>query len=163
MLRDELTAAYRAGDVGAVIAAGEKIMHLHRDIDKLAGCHKQFRLDKWISDAEAMAVNEEEKAYYARNARTIITTWGYKSNIRDYAARQWNGLVYSYYAPRWDMYIYELAMCLMEGREYDQTAFFKQLEEFENNWAMNGGEFIHIEQNDPYPLCLELAAKWFCP
>ena len=161
VLRDELTAAYRAGDVGAVIAAGEKIMHMHRDIDKLAGCHPQFRLDKWIADAEDLALNEEEKAYYARNARTIITTWGYKSNIRDYAARQWNGLVQSYYAPRWDMYIAELANCLMDGREYDQTAFFKQLEEFENNWAINGGNMMVREPSDPYELSVSLYNKWF--
>lgn len=161
VLRDELTAAYRAGDVGAVIAAGEKIMHMHRDIDELAGCHPQLRLDKWISDAEALALNEEEKAYYARNARTIITTWGYKSNIRDYAARQWNGLVQSYYAPRWDMYIAELANCLMDGREYDQTAFFKQLEEFENNWAINGGNMMVREPSDPYELSVSLYNKWF--
>ena len=161
VLRDELTAAYRSGDVGAVISAGEKIMHMHRDIDKLASCHPQLRLDKWIADAEAMALNDEEKAYYARNARTIVTTWGYKSNIRDYAARQWGGLVHSYYAPRWDMYINELASCLEEGREYDQDKFFKQLEEFENNWAMNGGSNLEHGPMDAYALSKELAEKWF--
>ena len=161
VLRDELTAAYRSGDIGAVISAGEKIMHMHRDIDKLASCHPQLRLDKWIADAEAMALNDEEKAYYARNARTIVTTWGHKSNIRDYAARQWSGLVHSYYAPRWDMYINELASCLEEGREYDQDKFFRQLEEFENNWAINGGSTLEYGPMDAYVLCQELAEKWF--
>ena len=59
------------------------------------------------------------------------------------------------------MYIYELAMCLMEGREYDQTAFFKQLEEFENNWAMNGGNRLIMQPSDPYELSVFLFNKWF--
>ena len=161
VLRDELTAAYRSGDKNAVRAAGEKIKLMHSDIDKLAGCHPQLRLDKWIADAESLALNDEEKAYYARNARTIVTTWGYKSNIRDYAARQWNGLIQSYYAPRWEMYVEELISCLEEGREYDQTTFFQKLEEFENNWAMNGGNTLDHGPVDSYQLCLELAEKWF--
>ena len=161
VLRDELTAAYRAGDVDGVRTAGEKMRQMHADLDALTACHPQLRLDKWIADAEALALNEEEKAYYARNARTIITTWGYKSNIRDYASRQWSGLIQSYYAPRWEMYVEELISCLKEGREYDQTAFFKQLEEFENNWAMNGGSTLDHGPMDPYQLCLEMAEKWF--
>ena len=161
VLRDELTAAYRAGDIEAVRTVGEKIRQMHADLDALSACHPQFRLDKWIEDAEALALNEGEKAYYARNARTIITTWGYKSNIRDYAARQWSGLIQSYYAPRWEMYVEELISCLKEGREYDQTAFFEKLTAFENTWAVEGCNISYREQVDAYVLCLQLADKWF--
>ena len=59
------------------------------------------------------------------------------------------------------MYIAELANCLMDGREYDQTAFFKQLEEFENNWAINGGNMMVREPSDPYELSVSLYNKWF--
>ena len=161
VLRDELTAAYRAGDIEAVRTVGEKIRQMHADLDALSACHPQFRLDKWIEDAEALALNEGEKAYYARNARTIITTWGYKSNIRDYAARQWSGLIQSYYAPRWEMYVEELISCLKEDREYDQTAFFEKLTAFENTWAVEGCNISYREPVDAYVLCLQLADKWF--
>ena len=161
VLRDELTAAYRAGDIEAVRTVGEKIRQMHADLDALSACHPQFRLDKWIEDAEALALNEGEKAYYARNARTIITTWGYKSNIRDYAARQWSGLIQSYYAPRWEMYVEELISCLKEGREYDQIAFFEKLTAFENTWAVEGCNISYRESVDAYVLCLQLADKWF--
>ena len=161
VLRDELTAAYRSKNIGAVIHAAEKIMIMLQDIDRLTACHPQFRLDKWIADAEAMAVSEEEKEYYARNARTIITTWGYKSNIRDYAARQWSGLVDSYYSPRWAMYVNELISCIEEGREYDQTAFFDKLTAFEDDWAINGAHINYREPSDPVELSKELCEKWF--
>ena len=161
VLRDALTAAYRANDVKAVRAAGEKIKEMHEDLDAITACHPQLRLDKWIADAESLALNDEEKAYYARNARTIVTTWGYKSNIRDYAARQWSGLIQSYYAPRWEMYVNELVSCLEEGREYDQATFFEKLTAFENTWAIEGCNISYREPVDAYVLCQQLADKWF--
>ena len=161
VLRDELTAAYRAGDVEEVRAVGARMQELLGDIDALAACHPQLRLDKWISDAESFATSEEEKAYYARNARTIISTWGRKCNIRDYATRQWSGFVQSYCAPRWAKFVEELQACLEEGREYDQAAFFKWCESFEDNWAINGADIQYRQPSDPLTLSKSLAEKWF--
>ena len=161
VLRDELTAAYRAGDVEEVRTVGARMQELLDDIDALAACHPQLRLDKWISDAESFATSEEEKAYYARNARTIISTWGRKCNIRDYATRQWSGFVQSYCAPRWAKFVEELQACLEEGREYDQAAFFKWCESFEDNWAINGADIQYRQPSDPLTLSKSLAEKWF--
>lgn len=161
VLRDELTAAYRAGDVEEVRAVGARMQELLNDIDALAACHPQLRLDKWISDAESFATSEEEKAYYARNARTIISIWGRKCNIRDYATRQWSGFVQSYCAPRWAKFVEELQACLEEGREYDQAAFFKWCESFEDNWAINGADIQYCQPSDPLTLSKSLAEKWF--
>lgn len=161
VLRDELTAAYRAGDVEEVRAVGARMQELLDDIDALAACHPQLRLDKWISSAESFATSEEEKAYYARNARTIISTWGRKCSIRDYATRQWSGFVQSYCAPRWAKFVEELQACLEEGREYDQAAFFKWCESFEDNWAINGADIRYRQPSDPLTLSKSLAEKWF--
>ena len=161
VLRDKLTATYRAGDVEGVRAVGARMQELLDDIDALAACHPQLRLDKWISDAESCAATEEEKAYYARNARTIISTWGRKCNIRDYATRQWSGFVQSYCAPRWAKFVEELQACLEEGREYDQDTFFEWCESFEDNWAINGADIQYRQPSDPLTLSKSLAAKWF--
>lgn len=161
VLRDSLTAAYRAGNAAEVRAVGNQMQELLSDIDALTACHPQLRLDKWISDAEAFALDEEEKAYYARNARTIISTWGRKCNIRDYGVRQWSGFVSSYCAPRWARFVEELLLCLEEGREYDQTAFFEWCEAFEDNWAINGADIQYCQPSDPLTLSKFLAEKWF--
>lgn len=134
-LRDSLVAAYGEGDVAKVERTGALMMETLSDMDALAACDPQLRLDKWLDDASSCARTPEEEAYYRRNARTIITTWGVQSSIRDYANRVWSGLIDSYCAPRWQMFVDEIIACINEGREYDQKAFFERLTDFEDNWA----------------------------
>lgn len=161
VLRDEMTAAYRRGDAAGVRAVGELMQELLKDIDSLAACHPQLRLDKWIADAESFAVTDDEKAYYARNARTIISTWGRKCNIRDYASRQWSGFVMSYCAPRWAEFTDELVRCIEEGRPYCQETFFEWCEAFENDWAMKGAPIECPDPLCPVQLSEYLVEKWF--
>jgi alpha-N-acetylglucosaminidase len=63
------------------------MMETLADLDALTACDPQLRLDRWLADASACARTQEEAAYYRRNARTLITTWGVQSSIRDYATR----------------------------------------------------------------------------
>lgn len=142
-LREKLAAAYREGDSVEIESIGEVMADIIDDMDALTACEPQFRLDKWLDDASACAVTEEEAAYYRRNARTILTTWGNECSIRDYSSRSWSGLLSSYYAPRWEMFVAELLSCIREGRKYDEKAFFERLTEFEDDWAAN-------EQNITY-------------
>lgn len=135
VLRDEFTSAYRAADLAEAEHIGAMMLELIDDIDALAACEPQLRLDRWLEDAAACASSPEEIPYYTRNARTLITIWGTKTNLRDYASRLWSGMVDSYCRPRWEMFIEEIISCIREGREYDQQAFFQRLEAFENAWA----------------------------
>jgi hypothetical protein len=59
----------------------------------------EFLLGPWIRDARAWGTTPAEADYYEANARRIITEWG--AGLRDYAHREWNGLVRDYYYPRW--------------------------------------------------------------
>ena len=135
VLRDQFVAAYRGGDIEGVRTIGEKMLQLIDDIDALAACEPQLRLDRWLDDAASCASVPDEVPYYTRNARTIITIWGEHTSIRDYASRLWSGLVDSYCRPRWEMFIDEIISCMEQGRDYDQDAFFARLEIFENQWA----------------------------
>ena len=146
VLREDFTAAYRAGDLARAEKVGALMLELIDDIDALAACEPQLRLDRWLDDAAACASSAEEIPYYTRNARTIITIWGTNTTIRDYASRLWSGLVDSYCKPRWEMFIEEILTCIREGKEYDQDAFFERLETFENAWAT---EEQHIDYKAP--------------
>ena len=161
VLRDSLAAAYRRGDAAAVRSVGATMQDLIQDIDALAACSRQLRLDRWIEDAQSWAAYPEEREYYARNARTIISTWGRKCNIRDYATRQWSGFITSYCAPRWEKFTDELISCIEEGREYDQDAFFQWCEEFEDSWAEVGAEIDYKHPSDPVSLSHAMMHKWF--
>ncbi|WP_321480808.1 alpha-N-acetylglucosaminidase [uncultured Bacteroides sp.] len=77
--------------------------------DKLLGTRKEFRVGNWIQQARALGKTQEEKDLYEWNARVQITTWGnrYSANkggLRDYAHKEWNGILKDFYYKRWEAY-----------------------------------------------------------
>lgn len=130
-LRDRFAEAYRKGDLAGATAIGEDMKALLADIDRLASFEPSFRMDRWLRDAVSFAQTPAEKDYYRHNAWHIVTTWGGDGRLRDYASRLWNGLVSSYYAPRWEMFIDEVTACLREGRAFDQAALNARIDGFE--------------------------------
>ncbi|MBO9620301.1 MAG: alpha-N-acetylglucosaminidase [Niabella sp.] len=85
-----------------------QFLELMNDFDRLLGTRKEFLLGKWLSDARAIGTTTAEKDLYEKNARGLITIWGpYDSSAIqfDYSARQWNGLVRTFYKPRWEKFI----------------------------------------------------------
>ena len=77
--------------------------------DKLLGSRPEFRLGSWTEDARDKGTNQEEKDLYEWNARVQITTWGDREcadngGLRDYANKEWNGLLRDFYYPRWELY-----------------------------------------------------------
>lgn len=159
-LRDSFTRAYAERDAAEVQRIGMEMLSLAHDIDALAACEPQFRLEKWLEDAESWAESPEEKEYYRRNARTLISTWGDECTIRDYGTRLWSGFLESYCIPRWEMFIEEITGCISEGREYDETAFFERLTEFEDAWAKEGGDVVYREPVDYKELSYEIIEKY---
>lgn len=159
-LRDGFTKAYGERNATEVQRIGAEMLALAHDIDALAACEPQFRLEKWLEDAESLAESPEEKEYYRRNARTLISTWGDECTIRDYGTRLWSGFLESYCIPRWKMFIEEITGCISEGREYDETAFFERLTEFEDAWAKEGGDVVYREPVDYKELSYEIIEKY---
>ena len=160
VLRDEFTSAYRQHDIVKAREVAAQMRQLLDDLDALVSCDAQFSLKRWLDDASACAQTPEEAAYYRRNARTIITVWGDSKTLLDYATRLWGGLMKSYCAPRWEMYIDEILSCIEEGREYDQAAFFERLAEFEKAWAASDDAIDYKDPADPVALSRELILKY---
>lgn len=77
--------------------------------DKLLGTRKEFMVGHWIDQARRAGNTPEEKDLYEWNARVQITTWGDrycadKGKLRDYAHKEWNGLLRDFYYKRWEKY-----------------------------------------------------------
>ncbi|MBP5689477.1 MAG: alpha-N-acetylglucosaminidase [Bacteroidales bacterium] len=134
-LRDNFTAYYKKGALQDAQREASLMKALLSDIDFLAAAEPEFRLDRWIEAAEAFGETPEEKAYYARNARHIVSTWGFSKNLKDYGSRLWSGLISSYYAPRWEMWLDEVLDCMQTGREFSQEDMDRRLDEFERRWV----------------------------
>ena len=152
VLRDEFTAAYRQHDIVKAREVADVMRQMLDDIDALVSCDTQFSLKRWLDDASSCAKTPEEAAYYRRNARTIITIWGDSKTLLDYATRLWGGMMESYCAPRWEMYIDEILACIEEGREYDQVALFERMAEFEKEWAASDDAIDYKDPVDPVEL-----------
>ena len=77
--------------------------------DKLLGTRKEFKVGNWIQQARNLGSTSEEKDHYEWNARVQITTWGNRycadiGKLRDYAHKEWNGLLRDFYYKRWEKY-----------------------------------------------------------
>ena len=77
--------------------------------DKLLGTRREFRVGNWIQQARNLGDTPEEKDLYEWNARVQITTWGNRTcadtgKLRDYAHKEWNGILKDFYYKRWEAY-----------------------------------------------------------
>ncbi len=78
--------------------------------DKLLGTRREFRLGTRIEQARSLGTTVEEKDLYEWNARVQITTWGNRTcaddgGLRDYAHKEWQGLLKDFYFVRWKTYL----------------------------------------------------------
>ena len=81
--------------------------------DKLLGTRSEFRLGHWTTQARSLGTTAAEKDLYEWNARVQITTWGNRfcadeGGLRDYAHKEWQGLLRDFYYIRWSTYFREL-------------------------------------------------------
>ncbi|KAL1443372.1 hypothetical protein MTO96_007460 [Rhipicephalus appendiculatus] len=102
-----------------------------------------------------------ESDLYEYNARNQITLWGPKGEIRDYAAKQWSGLVRSYYMPRWELFLKSLWRSLEQHVPFNQTLFeeevFKLVEE---PFTLSRDAYPTWPQGDSIAISEELQRKY---
>ena len=113
-----------------------RFVKLGMEIDGLLGTRHEFLLGKWLSDAGRWGKTSTEQAYYERNAREIITSWHVAGGgLKDYSNRQWNGLIRTYYLPRWIEFIRELDLSLVQGKPLDMNAYTTWSTAFGQKWV----------------------------
>ena len=158
--RDRFTAAYTARDTVALKQSGERMLGLLADLDRLVACHPEFSLGEWIAKAREFGKKPEEKDYYETNARTLISVWGDSKELSDYANRTWAGMVSTYYAKRWELFIERVTEAVKAGREFDQEAFDRESRDFEYRWADAAYPLTLPEAGDAVATARELADKY---
>ena len=103
-IRERFTKAYKAADRDGMVAASEDFLALCDSLVAVVRTRPEFSLEGWIADARSWGVTEEEKDYFEMNARTIITVWGDGYHLTDYANRDFDGLIETFYKVRWKMF-----------------------------------------------------------
>jgi len=159
-LRDKMAAAYDRKDAAVFKKAADQFMGLGRDMDKFLGSRSEFLLGKWIRDAKSWAADQDEQAYYEKDARSILTIWG-GDRLIDYAGRQWNGLMRDYYLPRWQLLIDATLEELKDGKPVDRRLLIKQWRDQETRFARTaGGRYAGQPEGDYFSMSRNLFKKY---
>lgn len=99
----------------------DRVFALLHEMDRLMGVVPGRSLHRWCSSAKAFGRTAEEKAYYVRDAKRLLSIWG-NPILTDYAARMWSGLIYGYYAARWQAFF----MSLTQQKDFDAAQWEAQ-------------------------------------
>ena len=114
--------AYQAGDHDAMVETSNAFLALMDSLTTVLRSRPEFSMDRWVGDARSWGVTEEQKDYYEMNARTLITIWGDTPCLLDYAAKDFDGLVETYYKPRWQMFFEEAIKAVDEKRPMEDLS-----------------------------------------
>ncbi|XP_022208185.2 alpha-N-acetylglucosaminidase [Drosophila obscura] len=118
-----LKSAYRKRQVTRFEYLGSKLLQLFDDLERILASGSNFLLGTWLADAKRAASSAMDKPNFEFNARNQITAWGPDAQILDYACKQWSGLVWDYYRPRWALFLDDVTLALHSNRSFNSTAF----------------------------------------
>lgn len=135
-LEPKIIKAYNQKDEAGFKKYSAEFLQLMDDMDELLAARKDFLLGKWLKDARACGITQKESDLYERNARDLITLWGDKNSpLREYANKQWSGLIKGFYKPRWEMFLDELGESLKDNKPFDGKAFEEKVKDWEWGWV----------------------------
>lgn len=128
LLYKAVIAAYASGDKPLFEMASQRFLQLILLQDELLGTRREFMVGNWIDQARNLGKTPEEKALYEWNARVQITTWGNRQaadegGLRDYAHKEWNGILKDFYYMRWKAYFDNLTQ-EMNGKNPEEIDFY---------------------------------------
>jgi alpha-N-acetylglucosaminidase len=156
-----VAAMYKSGNVEGYKAATEEFLELIDDMDKLLGTRAEFLLGRWLSDARSIGHTQQEKDLYEHNARNQITLWGNRDcRIRDYACKQWNGMMSGFYRPRWERFFETVSAAMLQGVEYDENAFVEASKDWEWEWTLGHEEYQTEPVGSAIEECLRVWDKY---
>ena len=143
--------AYGQKDMAVFKRESSRFLELGKDLDELLGTRHEFLLGPWLAQARRWGRSSKEADYYESNAREIITCWHQVSNgLRDYASRQWNGLLHTYYLPRWKKFIDTAEHSLETNEPFDEWGFKAWTKDAASHWIRTRGEDYLIKpQGEP--------------
>lgn len=152
---------YRSEDIKNFQNTVDTFLKILDELDTILGSGKNYLLGNWLEGAKSQGKNSVEKLNYEFNARNQITLWGPNGEIRDYAAKQWSGLVSDYYKPRWNIFLKSLNQSLVGKIPFNLTAvkkkIFKTVEE-PFGWAKK--TYPTSPKGNPIQVIYSFAEKW---
>ena len=141
----EIKQAYDSNEMAVFNKRCYEFLELILLQDKLLSCRSEFMVGKWINSARKMGKTPKERDLYEWNAKVQITTWGNRNasengGLRDYAHKEWNGILKDLYHARWMLYF----DYLKRGEETCNIDWFS----IDTEWVKNKKNYPHKEYNN---------------
>jgi len=160
LLLDDVRAAYEAQDRTLFVELSNRFLGLIRDQDRLVATRRELLLGAWIRGARALGANEAESDRFEAEARRLLTSWSEEESIlRDYAHREWAGLLGDYYHGRWELYFDYLTEQL-DGGSAEPPDFFA----YESAWTRetdpDGASYASAPFGDSITVAQELYERY---
>lgn len=112
--------AWRREDEEAFAARAKHFLaHFDRQ-EALLNTNPRTRLEPWLEKARQYGRTQADKRLFVHNAKRLITVWGDKAaagELRDYAHREWGGMLQTFYKPRWEAFITLLSLYIHRPAE----------------------------------------------
>ena len=163
-LLPQIKKAYDDKDLTAFAEITDQWLSYMELLDELLATNNQTMLGPWLERAKSAGADEAEKARLEYNARSLLTVWGHRSGsvgggLRDYANREWAGLVGDYYYTRWETYFEELKLALQENRAPRSIDWFVIGDE----WSSRQNMYPTEPQGDVYEIAQRVLEELSIP
>ncbi|WP_390460334.1 alpha-N-acetylglucosaminidase [Phocaeicola massiliensis] len=151
--------AYKAGEKELFAASSQRFLDLILLQDKLLAARPEFKVGTWIEKARNLGTTPEEKDLYEWNARVQVTTWGNRvaadeGGLRDYAHKEWNGLLRDFYYNRWKVWI-DRQKAQLNGAPVKAIDFYA----IEEPWTKQTNPYSSQAEGDVIEVAKEVCAK----
>lgn len=151
--------AYKAGEKELFAASSQRFLDLILLQDKLLAARPEFKVGTWIEKARNLGTTPEEKDLYEWNARVQVTTWGNRvaadeGGLRDYAHKEWNGLLRDFYYNRWKVWI-DRQKAQLNGAPVKAIDFYA----IEEPWTKQTNPYSSQAEDDVIEVAKEVYAK----
>ena len=148
-------ADFKSFDKRSYARHSKEFLNLLLAQDRLLATRSEFRVGRWINQARSLGNTPEEKDLYEWNARVQITTWGNrecadKGGLRDYAHKEWNGILKDFYYKRWAAW-WEMLQGVLDGGEMQDIDWYAM----EEPWTLQHNPYKAEAEGD----CIDTARE----
>lgn len=154
---NQTIADFKSFDKKSFAAHSQEFLNILLAQDRLLGTRSEFRVGRWIEQARNLGTTPEEKDLYEWNARVQITTWGNRvcandGGLRDYAHKEWNGILKDFYYKRWAAY-WQTLQDVLDGKPMVELDYYAM----EEPWTLAHNPYVSQPEGD----CISVAKEVF--
>ena len=154
---NQTIADFKSFDKKSFKAHSQEFLDILLAQDELLATRPEFKVGRWIEQARNKGLTDDEKRLYEWNARVQITTWGNRTcaddgGLRDYAHKEWNGILKDFYYKRWSEY-WKTLQDVLDGKPEVKLDYYAM----EEPWTLADNHYSSVAEGD----CIDVAKDVF--